>query len=78
MYSKVTDITLTDTQPVQESFLQFLAIPRSLFPEVKVYIENLLNRRFIRKSKSPFSSSVVRVRKKEGGMRLSIDTNDSE
>ena len=35
--------------------------------------EDLLNRGFIRKSKSPFSSSVVCVRKKDGAMRLCID-----
>ena len=64
------DINLTDSQPVQKNYL---AVPRPLYPEVKAYIEDLLNRGFIRKSKSPFSSSVVCVRKKDGGMRLCID-----
>ena len=67
------DITLTSEQPVQKTYL---SIPRPLYPEVKGYIEDLLNRGFIRKSKSPYSSSVVCVRKKDGGgggMRLSVD-----
>ena len=40
---------------------------------MKSYIEDLQNRNFIRKSKSPFSSSVVCVRKKDGGLRLCVD-----
>ena len=46
---------------------------RPLFPEVKGYIEDLPNRGFISKSSSPFLSSVVCVRKKDGGMRLCVD-----
>ena len=64
------DIKMTSAQPVQKNYL---SIPRPLYPEVKGYIEDLLNRGFIRKSTSPFSSSVVCVRKKDGGMRLCID-----
>ena len=64
------DIRLTSDQPVQKNYI---SIPRPLYPEVKGYIEDLLNRDFIRKSKSPFSSSVVCVCKKDGGMRLCID-----
>jgi hypothetical protein len=55
------NINLTDNQPVQKNYL---SIPRPLYPEVKAYIEDLLNRNFIRKSTSPYSSSVVCVRKK--------------
>ena len=50
------DISLTDSQPIQKNYL---TTPRPLYLEVKAYIEDLLNRGFIRKSKSPFSSSVV-------------------
>ena len=65
------DINLTDTQPVQKNYT---AIPRSLYPEVKHYLEDLLNKNFIRKFKSPYSSSVVCDRnKKDGGMRLCVD-----
>ena len=64
------NINLTDTRPVQKIYT---AIPRPLYPEVKHYLEDLLNKNFIRKSKSPYSSSVVCVRKKDGGMRLCVD-----
>jgi hypothetical protein len=64
------NIHLTDDQPLQK---KYLSIPRPLYPEVKAYIEDLLNRNFIRKSKSPFSSSVVCVRKKDGWLRLCVD-----
>ena len=64
------DIGLTSDQPVQKNYIP---IPHPLYPEVKSYIEDLLNRGFIQKSKSPFSSSVVCVRKKDGAMRLCID-----
>jgi hypothetical protein len=64
------NIHLTDDQPIQKNYL---SIPRPLYPEVKAYIEDLLNRNFIRKSKSPFSSSVVFFRKKDGGLRLCVD-----
>lgn len=64
------DLTLTSDDPVQKNYT---SIPRPLYPEVKGYIEDLLNRGFIRKSKSPYSSSVVCVRKKDGGMRLCVD-----
>ena len=45
------DIKMTSDQPVQKNYL---SIPRPLYPEVKGYIEDLLNRGFIRKSTSPF------------------------
>ena len=57
------DIGLTSDQPVQKNYI---SIPRPLYPEVEGYIEDSLNRGFIRKSKSPFSSSV-------GAMTLCID-----
>ena len=41
--------------------------------EVKSYIKDLLNRNFIRKSKSPYSSPVVCVRKKDQSLRLCVD-----
>ena len=51
----------------------FVSIPRPPYPEVKGYIEDLPNRGFISNSSSPFSCSVVCVRKKDGGMRLCVD-----
>ena len=66
----VMDIKLKDHQPVQKNYL---SIPRPLYAEVKQYIEDLLNRQFITKSKSPYSSNVVCVRKRDGTVRLCID-----
>ena len=63
-------INLTDNIPVQKSYN---AIPKPLYPEVKQYIEDLLNRKFIRRSKSAYSSPVVCVRKKDGSLRLCVD-----
>ena len=64
------NIQLNDTTPVQKNYV---AVPRPLYPEVKAYIEDLLNRNFIRKSKSSYSSPVVCVRKKDQSLRLCVD-----
>ena len=64
------EINLTDTQPVQK---KDTSIPRPLFPEVKQYIEYLLNKQWILKSKSNYSSPVVAVRKRDGDLRLCVD-----
>ena len=55
------DLDLEDQTPVQKNYV---AVPKPLYPEVKAYIEDLLNRNFIKKSSSSFSSPVVCVRKK--------------
>ena len=52
------EINLTDEIPVQKSYIN---VPKPLFSEVKNYIEDLLNRGFINKSKSAYSSPVVCV-----------------
>jgi hypothetical protein len=57
---KVT-IKLSDETPVQKNYT---AVPRPLYPEVKIYVEDLLNKNFIRKSTSPYSSPLVCVRKR--------------
>ena len=63
-------IILSDSTPVQK---HYVAVPKPLYPELKRYIEDLLNRGFIQRSKSPYSSCCVIVRKKDGSMRLCID-----
>ena len=68
------DTKMTSDPTVQKNYL---SIPRPLYPEVKGYIEDLLNRGFIRKPTSAFSSSVVCVRKRDGGMILCIDYRES-
>ena len=55
------DIKLKDDIPVQKNYLSIL---RPLYPEVKHYLEDLLNKKFIARPNSPYSSSVVCVRKK--------------
>ena len=64
------DIQLNDTKPVQKNYV---AMPCPLYPEVKAYIEDLLNRNFIWKSNSPYSSPIVCVRKKDQTIRLCVD-----
>lgn len=61
------DIDLSDSTPVQRNYV---SIPRPLYQEVKHYIEDLLNKQFITKSRSSYSSPVVCVRKKDGTLRL--------
>ncbi|KAK3720025.1 hypothetical protein QZH41_005170 [Actinostola sp. cb2023] len=63
-------IELDDRTPVQKNYV---AVPRPLYPEVKSYIADLLNRKFIRPSKSSYSSPVVCVRKKDQSLRLCVD-----
>ena len=64
------DIKLNHTSPVQKNYV---AVPRPLYPEVKAYIEDLLNKNFIRRSTSSYSSRVVCVRKKDQSLRLCVD-----
>lgn len=63
-------ITLKDDIPVQRSYT---TIPKPLYQEVKAYIQDLLAKKWIVKSKSPYSTPVVCVRKKDGSLRLCID-----
>ena len=64
------DINTKDEAPVQRNYN---AIPRPFFDEVKHHIQDLLNKGWINKSKSAWSSPVVLVRKKCGGLRLCCD-----
>ena len=63
-------LTLTDSVPVQQSYL---AVPKPLYPEVKQYVEDMLNKGWIKQSRSAYSSPVVCVRKKDGSLRLCVD-----
>ena len=63
-------LSLDDPKPVQKSYN---SIPRPLFPEVKQHIEDLLNKGWIKDSRSAYSSPVVCVRKKDGDLRLCVD-----
>lgn len=64
------NLKLEDPKPVQKNYI---SVPKPLYPEIKSYIEDLLNRQFIRKSSSNYSSPVVCVRKKDNSLRLCVD-----
>ncbi|KAL1252662.1 hypothetical protein QQF64_017355 [Cirrhinus molitorella] len=63
-------ITLHDKTPVQKTYI---SVPKPLLQEVKEYLQDLLNRGWVSKSRSPYSSPVVCVRKKDGSLRLCCD-----
>ena len=48
-------------------------IPPALFQEVREHLQEMLNAGAIRPSKSPYSSNVVIVRKKDGTIRCYVD-----
>ncbi|KAI2652210.1 Retrovirus-related Pol polyprotein [Labeo rohita] len=63
-------ITLHNTTPVKKTYV---SVPKPLHQEVKEYLQDLLNRGWIEKSRSPYASPVVCVRKKDGTLRLCCD-----
>lgn len=63
-------LELMDKEPIHSSCM---AVPRPLYQEVKDYISNLLQKHWIRRSTSPYSSPIVCVRKKDGSLRLYVD-----
>ncbi|KAL1267157.1 hypothetical protein QQF64_002832 [Cirrhinus molitorella] len=63
-------ISLKDNMPVQRAYA---SIPKPLYKEVKEYIQNLIARGWVVKSKSPYEAPVVCVHKKDGTLRLCID-----
>ena len=63
-------ITLTDQTPVQKTYI---SVPKPLQQEVKEYLQDLINRGWVTKSKSPYSSLIVCVRKKSGELTLCVD-----
>ena len=64
------EIRLKDNEPVWNNYI---SIPKPLYGEVKEYLEDLINRNWICKSRSAYSSPMVCVRKKDGSLRLCID-----
>ena len=55
------DIQLKDNEPVQKNYI---SISKPLYGQVKEYLEDLINRNWISKSRSAYSSPMVCVRKK--------------
>ena len=63
-------IDLIDNTPFKQ---KHKIIPPAMIDEVRRHIEELLSSGVIRKSKSPWASNVVLVRKKNGKLRLCVD-----
>lgn len=63
-------IDLIDDTPFKQRHRR---IPPSMIDEVRRHIEELLSSGIIRKSKSPYASNVVLVRKKNGKLRMCVD-----
>ena len=63
-------IDLQDATPVLK---QYTSITGPLFPVVKQYIEDLVNKGWVKLSCSSYSSPIVFVCKKDGTLRLCID-----
>ena len=64
------DIQTTDETPVQRNYN---SIPKPLYKDVKDHIQGMLDRDWIEKSNSSWSSPIVLVKKKGGGFRLCCD-----
>jgi len=64
------EINLRDDVPVQETYN---SIPKPLYKEVKKHLQDMINRDWISDSKSPYSSPVVCVRKKDGSLTLCVN-----
>ena len=64
------DISTTDEIPVQK---RYNSIPQPLLVQVKGHVEDMLNRGWITRSSSAWSSPVVIVRKQSGDIRLCCD-----
>ena len=63
-------VNLKDSEPVKQPYRK---IPKPLFRELRDYLEDLLSKGVIRKSQSNYSSPLVCVRKKDGGLRVCGD-----
>lgn len=64
------EIHLTDETPVKNRYGR---IPPGMFDELKNYLNQLVKAKLIRKSKSPWCSNMVIVRKPNGKIRICID-----
>ena len=64
------NIKITEPQPFKERYRR---IPLQLYEKVKSHLQEMVEVRAIRGSFSPWASTVVLVRKKDGGPRFCID-----
>jgi len=63
-------IELTDNTPFK---LPYRRVPPGMYEEVKQHLKEMLETGAIKESKSPYSSNVVLVRKKDNSLRFCID-----
>ena len=63
-------IELTDWMPFKEHYQH---IPSHMYDDMKAYLQEMLDIGAIRKSHSPWSSTVVLVQKKDGSLMFCID-----
>ena len=63
-------IKITDPQPFKERYRR---IPSHLYQEVKAHLQEMVEVGAIRRSFSPWASTMVLVRKKDGGLQFCID-----
>ena len=63
-------INIEDSVPVTSAYRR---IPPHLYQEVRNYVNDLLTNGWIRESFAAYSSPIVCVRKKDGGMRMCVD-----
>ena len=64
------NIKITEPQPFKERYRR---IPPHLYEEVKTHLQEMVEVGAIRRSFSPWASTVVLVRKKDGGLRFCIN-----
>lgn len=64
------EIKLKEQEPVRRTYT---SVSKPLHKEVKDYIVDLVNRGWVKKSKTPCCYPVVCIRKKDGSFRLCID-----
>lgn len=64
------EIPVLDNAPVRQRYRR---LPPSQYEQVKAHINELLEQGIVRPSCSPYSSPIVVVQKKDGGMRLCVD-----
>ena len=64
------EINLTTEIPFKDPYRR---IPPALFTEVREHLKEMIEADAIRPSKSPYSSNVVIVRKKDGSIRFCVD-----
>ena len=67
------DIKLMDKTPFKQGYRR---IPPHLYEDVRSHLKEMIELGAIRKSQSPWSSAIVLVQKKDGGLRFCIDLRE--